>query len=138
MGTTFQADTPDNRFRIEYHNATVASNGADARYAIMRAPANLKVTGAYWIPTSADQTGDASSYRRLAVVNGGTAGTATTIIASINITASKASFSLNALSGTATVASGELLVFSHLTVGGAKDDETNLKAGMTQVEYQLL
>lgn len=138
MGTTFQADIPENRFRMDYQHASVASDGADARYAILRAPANLKITGAYWVPTGADQTADTASYRRLCVVNGGTAGTSTTIVASLNLTASKASFSLNAMSGTATVASGELIVFSHLTVGGAKDDETVLRAGMVQVEYQLL
>lgn len=138
MGKTFQADIPNNAYRVTYHNASVASDGANAGYVIMRAPNNIKITGAYWTPYDADQTGHATSYRRVQIVNGGTAGTGTTVIASLNITASKASKSLNALSGTGTVTSGGAVVFSILTVGGAKNTETILRAGMVQVEYMLL
>lgn len=138
MGESYQADIPGNRFRAEMHVASVASNGAAARYVVLRAPASIKVTGAYWTVYGANQTADTTSYRRVSVVNGGTAGQATTIIASLNLSASKASMSLNALSGTATMSVGEAIVFSHVTVGGNKNDETELQAGMIQVEYQLL
>jgi len=138
MGATQQSDIPGNVYRDIYHNASVASDGAAARYSIFRAPQSIKVTAAYWSPYDDDQTGNATSYRRVAVVNGGTAGTGTTVIASLNITASKASMSLNALTGTATASVGEVMIFSQVTVGGDKDDETELRAGMLQVEYQLL
>lgn len=139
MGETFQADIPGNAFRETYHHAAVASDGNDARYVVFRAPNSIKITGAYWCPYSADNSAaNTASYRRVQVVNGGTKGTAGTVIGSLNLTASKASMSLNALSGTATMSVGEALVFSQLTVGGDQTTGTVLKAGVIQVEYQLL
>jgi hypothetical protein len=138
MGTTFQADTPGNVYREQHRQSSIASNGADAAITLFWAPQNIKVTAAYWTPYGEDQGGHATSYRRVAVVNGGTAGTGTVVLASHNFTATVASKGKVSLSGTGTVASGNAVMFSYLTVGGTKDDETVLQAGAIQVEYQLL
>lgn len=138
MGASFLADIPGNAFRVVYHNAAIASDGAASRFAMFRAPANLQITAAYWVPYGADQGADTGSYRKLSIVNGGTDGTATTVVASIALTASKASFSINALTGSATVAASAAVVFSQTTVGGDDATGTVLRAGVVQVEYQLL
>lgn len=139
MGQTFQADTPGNRYLMTLGNASVASNGAAALVGYMfRAPSNITLLGAYWTPTGADQTGHATSYRRLSIINASTDGSGTVVLASLNITASKASNTPVALTGSATVGSTNIIGFSQTTVGGAKDTETILQAGLAQIEYRLI
>jgi len=141
MGNTFQADVPGNRYPTLYHNASVASDGGSSVVGIFRAPNDIKVQAAYWCPYGADQGAAASasaSYRRVTLINGGTAGTGTTVIASINMSASKASFGNYTLSGTGTAVSGAMLVFSQETVGGTHATGTILRAGVMTIEYELI
>lgn len=138
MGSTFQADTPGNRHIANIDVASIASNGAASRFVILNAAQNIQVLAAKWIPQGADQGANSASYRALKLVNGGSAGTATTVVASLGFTASLASLSNNAMTGTATVASGAQVLFSQNTVGGAHSAGTVVAAGRLQVEYRLL
>jgi hypothetical protein len=146
MGKTFLADIPGNYFHQVFTNASVASNGGNAvvASACFVAPNNIEVKRAWYAPwANACTKGTATSsatYRRLTVVNGGSAGTGTTIMASANITASIASRGTKAFTTTAnnTANSGEILYFSQATVGGTCDDTTELQSGVLQLEYELL
>ena len=139
MGKTLgQSDLPGHAFRgVMDRIASVASNGGASQFFIMRAPADINVTAAYWVPSGTDQTANTASYRRLSIVNGGTDGLGTTIVASLNITASQASKSMNAFVGSGSVPAGGVVLFSQVTVGGDEDDATELVAGYAQVEYEL-
>ena len=146
MGKTYQADIPGNYFHQVFTNAGVASNGANALIASAAfvTPNNVKVKRAWYIPwANAATKGTATTsatYKRINLLNGGTSGTGTTIVASCNITASVGSKTSKAFSTTSnnTVTSGGILYFSALTVGGTSDDGTALQAGVLQVEYELL
>lgn len=134
---------------IQITHASTASNGAGAviqRFAPFGG-AGVRIKEAYWSPTGGDQAthGTAStsaSYRRLQVLNGGTAGTNTTnIIASLNITASIASLGTKAFTSvdtTNTVASNEIVYVSQLTVGGDDNEGTVLRAGSLSLTYELI
>ena len=146
MGKTFLADTPGNYFHVNFSNASVASNGADAviASAAFVAPNNIKVTNVWFVPWADQSTkGTATTsatYKRINLLNGATSGTGTTIVASCNLTASVASRGSKAFSTTAnnTLSSGQMLYFSALTVGGTSNDGTILQSGVLQIEYQLL
>ena len=138
MGSTFQADTPGNRHIATLDVASVASDGAASRFVVLNAAQNIQILAAKWEVQGADQGANSASYRSVQLVNGGSAGTATTVVASLGFTASLASLSNNALTGTATVASGAQVMFSQNTVGGAHSDGTVVIAGRLQVEYRLL
>jgi len=146
MGKTYLADVPGNYFHINFTNASVASNGGNAviASAAMVAPNDMKVTNAWFIPWADQSTkGTATTsatYKRITLVNGGTSGTGTAIMASCNLTASVASRGSKAFSTTAsnTMSAGEMFYFSALTVGGTSNDGTTLQSGVLQVEYQLL
>ena len=146
MGKTFQADLVDAWYHQVFTNAGVASNGANAVIASAGfvVPDNLQVNRVWYQPwANAATKGTATTsatYKRVNLYNGGTAGTATTLMASCNITASIASRGSKAFATTAsnTASGGEILYFSALTVGGTSDDGTELKAGVLQIEYELL
>jgi hypothetical protein len=146
MGKTFLADIPDNYAHQVFTNAGVASNGANAviASAAFVAPNNLIVNRAWYMPwANAATKGTATTsatYKRINLLNGGTSGTGTTIIASCNLTASIASRGSKAFATTAnnTVSAGYILYFSALTVGGTSDDGTQLQAGVLEIEYELL
>ena len=145
MATNLQGDIPGNFFHQVFTNASAASNAnlliASAGFV---APANIKIKRAWYQPWSnAATVGTATSsasYRRINLYNGGTAGTGTTIIASLNITASIASRGTKAFATTTnnTVAGGGVLFFSALTVGAATAEGTDLETGVLQVEYELI
>jgi len=127
-------------------NTAIASNGAGAilNDTIWVAPANLKVVSAYRVAHATEVTkGTATtsaSYRRHNLINGGIAGTGTSIVASLNNTASNAATSSRAFATTAnnTVTKGALLYVSHLTVGAETGDGTDVANGSYFLEYELL
>src|SRR4030065_59677 len=146
MGKTFLVGIPDNSFCRNFTAASVASDGSNAvvASAAFIAPNSIKVKNAWYIPwADAATVGTATTsatYRRINLLNGGTSGTGTTIVASCNMTASVASRGSKAFATTAnnTLSSGQMLYFSQLTVGGTDDDGTVLQSGVLQIEYQLL
>jgi len=145
MGKVFLADIPDAKFHKIFTCASIASD-TDAEVASVGfiAPNDLSIQRVWYQPWADQATqGTATTsatYRRFQLCNGGTAGTSTTVIASVNITASIASRGSKAFSTTAsnTASAGEILFFSALTVGGNNDDGTILQSGVLQVEYELL
>lgn len=139
-------DIPNARFALALTTvASVASNGANARLAQFGPfPFDIRLRAGWWQPTGADQDATSTaSYRRLSVYNGGTAGTATATasrMASLNLTASIASFGTAsfAVDSTVTVASGQTLYMSQETVGGAESNGTVLRAGQAQLWYEVI
>ena len=141
MGKGFLADIPGNKFEFVGFtpSATVASNGASTKEILFRAQADMTIQAAYALPQSGDQGGHGTSYRKVAVFNGGAAGAGTDAIGSYGFTASKAQYGVQALftGGTVTVAAGDVVCFSQVTVGGNKNTETIVAAGKLIVEYRL-
>lgn len=126
-------------------HASVASDGANATYGgaggvgKWRAPQACTIVRAYWEPTGADSAAaNASSYRRLSIINGGTNATGTTVLASVNLTASAASNTERAftLVTTPTLSQGECIYASQATVGGAHSAGTVLVAGVFHFDYR--
>lgn len=123
-------------------HASVASNGANAKIAqIGPFPHNIRIRTAQWTPTGADNAAtEAASYRRLTLCNGGTTGTSTSIIASLNMTASAASLAPVSMTvdTTNTLAAGQVLVASQETVGAAHATGTVLAAGQFALGYEVI
>lgn len=131
-------------------HASVASNGANATYggagAVLkwRAPQACTILGAYWEANGADSAAaNATSYRRLSLINGGAAGAGTTVLASVDLTASLASNTTRALTmvsnatmQTPILAAGDIVYASQATVGGAHSDGTVLVAGTFGFRYR--
>jgi len=142
MGDSLLADIPGPHAGPIISNASAASGGASAHYGMWVAPHDLKIRGV-WRTVDADEDPGANgtaSYRRLRVLNGGASGTATTILASLNQTASQASKGKRAytLATSPTAAEGDIIVFDQITVGGAETNGTVLRAGQTHVAYEML
>ena len=147
MGKSPLADIPGNFFALPVSStAAIASGGANAVLAqsYFVAPANLAVLSVFRVATANEATvGTAvssASYRRFNVVNGGSAGTGTTIMASQNNTASTAAGGSKAFATTAnsTMAAGEIGYISHLTVGAATLDGTDAAASTFSLYFRLL
>lgn len=142
MANTFLGDIPGARFLMgPVANASAASNGAGALIgAVGVAPHDMRVRAAYWQATGADQGANTASYRRLTVVNGGTAGTGTAIVASINLSASKASLVPNSMTvdTSVTIPAGAVLYASHATIGGDDATGTVLRAGAFILAYEVI
>lgn len=142
MASTPKGDIPGAREHVHaVANASVASNGANARVAAIGPFAhNIRVQNFWWTPLGTDQAGDTASYRRLTLVNGGAAGTDTVVLASLNLTASHAS--LGPVAGAPvtaqTVASGTVLYLSQTSIGTASDAETVLVAGQAALAYEIV
>lgn len=81
-----------------------------------------------------------ASYRRHRILNGGSAGSATTILASLNATASAPASGarLFTTDSTLTVSRGDVVYYDQLTVGAATADGTDAAACGLQLAYQLL
>lgn len=138
-----------NELRDAITVASVASDGAGARAGAIYVNRDVRIKSAVYVPTGGNNAtkGTATtsaSYRRLTLVNGGTAGTGTTVLASLNNTASLGSFGTSGftLAGTAvasvSAASGEVIVLSHATVGTDQADATSLAAGVVWVTYETI
>lgn len=128
--------------------AAIASNGSDAILPDVGfvAPANLVILSAWKLNmTASDVTkGTATtsaSYRRFnLIVNTAGTGSGTTIVASMNATASLASLVTRAFAAdsTLTVPAGAILLCSHLTVGAATADGTDAAAAIFEIAYQYV
>lgn len=148
MGQSFLADIPGNFFVAQIGTvAAIASNGANAKPGAVGfvAPANLRLLSAWKHNISANEVTagtaiSSASYRRHVIGNGGSAGTATTILASLNATSSAAASGSRAFSvdSTVTVAAGDIIHYSQLTVGAATADGTDAAACALQIAYQLI
>ena len=140
---TFFGDIPGGAPSVtpELTIASVASNGAAASARVaFRAPQAIRITHAWWQPdTVAQATASATaSYRRLSLINGGQGLAGTTVLGSLNLTASLQSLATRAftLASTPTLAAGDTLIFSHATVGGDQSEGTVLRAGTLFVGYR--
>jgi hypothetical protein len=145
MGSTFLGDIPSGAMAGDViSHASVASNGAGAAVRAIgvgnwRAPQNVTIVDAYWEPTGADSAAaNTASYRRLTIIDAGSAGAGTTVLGTLNLTASVASNTLRAITMVATnsVSKGNVVAFSHATVGGAHSDGTVLVAGQVHFTYR--
>jgi hypothetical protein len=145
MGSTKLGDIPSGAIAGQtISHASVASNGANAAILAIgvgnwRAPQNVTIVSAHWEPTGADSAvTNTTSYRTLTLINGGSAGTGTAVLASVALTATTASNTLRALTlaSVPTVAEGSVVAFSHATVGGAETNGTVLVAGQARFSYR--
>lgn len=130
--------------------ASVASNGASSRLGQFLVPhANgIRVKNFFYSPTGANNAAQgtattSASYRRISLMNGGTSGTSTPRIASINMTASAASlssgYSAVSVDTTVTAASGAVLYVTQDTFGGTHaSDATQIQAGQLAILYEVL
>lgn len=152
MGASPQADLPGNFYVQKLGSyAAVASGGAGSLQldSAFVAPAAIKILSAWRFVNAAEATvgtaTSSASYRRMNLVNLGTAAdgaalSGTTIMASLNATVSAAASSTRAFATTAnnTAPAGAVIAASHLTVGAATADGTDMAAGFIEVAYQLL
>lgn len=127
--------------------AAVASNGAGALITgeVFVAPKDCKIVSAWAMNQSASDvtkgTGTSSaSYRRMTLVaNTAAAGTGTHVVASLNATASAASWDTRGFTVIAsTVPAGGVVRMSHLTVGADTGDGTDMAARTVVVAYELV
>lgn len=127
--------------------AAVASNGAGALIAgqVFIAPAAMKIVSAWAMNISASDVtkGTATtsaSYRRMTLVcNTAAAGTGTHVMASLNATASAASWDTRAFTVVAsTIPAGGVVQISHLTVGAETGDGTDMAARAVHIAYELV
>jgi hypothetical protein len=127
--------------------AAVASNGAGALISgeVFIAPKDCKIVSAWAMNVSASDVtkGTATtsaSYRRMTLVaNTAAAGTGTHIVASLNATASAASWGTRAFTIVAsTVPAGGVVRISHLTVGAETGDGTDMAARTIIAAYEYV
>lgn len=125
-------------------SAAVASNGANAILpdAAFVAPYQLQIVSAWRVNISASDvtTGTATSsasYRRVNLItNTAGTGSGTNIVASLNATASLASNATRSFTTVAsTVPAGAIVLASHLTVGAATADGTDMAASILEIAY---
>lgn len=125
-------------------SASVASNGAGAILPDIAfvAPYDLQIVSAWRANISASDvtagTGVSSaSYRRVNLIsNTAATGSGTDIVASLNATASAASNVTRSFTTVAsTVPAGAIVLASHLTVGAATADGTDMAASIFEMAY---
>lgn len=128
-------------------SAAIASNGAPARLADVAfvAPGKMRVLSVWRHNLAANEVTagtavSSASYRRHTLVDGGSDGTGTRILASLDAKTSAASFGKRefAVVSTPTVAAGAILYGSHTTQGANSADATDAAAGIWSMAYQLL
>lgn len=124
--------------------ASAASNGANALLPDLHfvAPYNLRIVSAWAMnQTKSDVTvgtaTSSASYRRVNLItNTAGTGSGTDIVASLNATASAASLATRAFTTVAsTVPAGAIVLASHLTVGAATADGTDLAERLYSIAY---
>lgn len=149
MGRNYLADIPGNFFNVVMGtNASIASNGANARLADVSfvAPANLKVLSVWRLNqdlVEASISKVVATYRDLKILNGGTSGTGTVVIASVRsgTAIGPAAYGTQSFAITTdnTVTQGGVLWASALaSVGAASDDTTAVSNSVWQLAYELL
>jgi hypothetical protein len=140
MANTALGDIPGARFPLGGANASLASSGANGRLIeIGIAPHDMRVRSAWWTPTGGDQ-GTAASYRNVKLINGGTAGTGTAVVASLALSASKASLTPASMvaDSAVTVPAGAMIYASQDTVLGTDATGTVLRAGRFDLAYEVI
>lgn len=125
--------------------AAVASNGAGALVSDIQwvAPYNCRIVSAWAANISASDVTvgtatSSASYRRFQLISN-TAGTGsgTDIVCSLNATASLGSLATRAFTTVAsTIPAGAIVIGSHLTVGAATADGTDMAARIFHIAYQ--
>lgn len=127
--------------------AAIASNGANARPGAVGFVAHhdMRLLSVWKHNLSAAEVTvgtatSSASYRRHMIRNGGSAGTATTIVASLNATASAASLGSRAFAvdSTLTISRGDVVYYDQITVGAATADGTDAAACGLTAAYQLI
>lgn len=144
-------DIPSGTLRGEVITAAaIASNGASAAYGIgtnaqrFRAPQDLIVLGAYFEAVGASQAATISnSFRRYTVYNGASGGGGTVVLGSLNLSATLASntvrdFTMQTATSAVTVAAGEIVAVSQITVGGDHSNGTVVVAAALGINYRPL
>jgi len=137
MGSTFEADIPGNVEEIIIENASAGSAAGSARYGAKIAEQPLTITAVKWVPVSGSQAGASANYRTIRLVNGGTSGTGTVVIAehafsATNISCAQfASVGLSIDKANSEIKTGEILYFSHTGSGVA------MQQGFMTVDYRL-
>ena len=120
-------------FHMKATHASTASNGASARIGILGiAHRDFRPTQFYWTPTGADATGSSGvTYRQMVIYNGGTSGTGTQVLASLNLVASLASWGTRAFSAvtSATVLKDSVIYGVQTTVGSGDHANCVMVAG---------
>ena len=146
---TVEAVDTELKRQIVYNDtvAAVASNGAGALITgqVFVAPADCKIVSAWRMNHSASDVTkgtatSSASYRRMTLVaNTAAAGTGTHIVASLNATASAASWGTRAFTCIAsTIPAGGIVRISHLTVGADTADGTDMAANTVAAIFELL
>lgn len=127
--------------------AAVASNGANALLTdpAFIAPAAVKLVSAWRLPHSASEVTkgtatSSASYRRMTLIaNTAAAGSGTNIVASLNATVSVASRVSRAFEiAVSTIPVGGIVLCSHLTIGAATADATDMAAADMFIAYELV
>jgi hypothetical protein len=128
--------------------ASAASNGANSLVPNIAfvAPAALSVISAFAVNISTSDvtvgtaTSSASFRRTNLIANTAAAGSGTTIVASLNATASAASRVSRGITPVAglTVPAGSIIQVSHLTVGAATADGTDMADKLITLQYELV
>ena len=129
-------------------SAAVASDGSDAILpnTMFVAPAQMRILSAWRMNISASDVTkgtatSSASYRRLNLIaNTAATGSGTTIVASLNATASAASLVTRAFATVAnlTIPAGAIILASHLSVGAATGDGTDMAANIIEFAYDLV
>lgn len=120
MGSTPQADTPANVYFMDVPVASVASN-AQAVVPILGPGQAIQVLSAQMIPT-ASQAGSATNFFVASLINLGSAGTGTTVLASRSFSATGTSIAALVpgsltLGSVTSRASAEVLAMSYTSSG---------------------
>jgi hypothetical protein len=134
MGKSYQADIPGNILAFQCAIAAQASQTATTT-PVFVAPADCTIVTAYTI-ASASQDSSTNVTQALTLVNNGTAGTGTTVLASVGVTGSVAASKPRAYTVTSgnSVDSGSGLTYVH--TNGSTGVAQN--ACMLVVKYRLL
>jgi hypothetical protein len=122
----------------------MASGGANGLIALGGpVPWNARLRSAWYIPTDASQAATKStSYRLLTLVNVGTGGAGTVVMANLTMSATIASlvaqgFAVNT-DTSATVPAGQVVAASQITVGGTDANGTVLRAGQIFLSWEVI
>lgn len=134
--------TPQDQTREAFPstNLTHASAATDAAAAsvgnigtmVWRAPCDIAIVSAFHEPTGADQpAAAAASYRTFSLIDGGTDGTGTRVLASANLTASQGSNTTRsiALGTNTTVPRGNVVFGAYSATAGGTHAGTVVRAG---------
>lgn len=122
MGACSMADIPANLFTTQVALASFASDAALTTVPIFVAPAAGTIVSVYTLASTSQATG-ISTVQKCKLVNLGTAGTGTTVVASTGIDASIGTLIPKAWAVTAgnTFAAGDMFVWTNATSVAASD-----------------